>query len=74
VPVDARTSVSSNMLMPFTQHTGISSTLRIAKSWGLLRPQRRPMESRLGEDQKETGTHIWYSWFDLWSKTGRESK
>jgi len=74
VPVDTRTSASSNMLMPFTEHAGISSTLRIAKSWGVLRPQRRPIESRLGEDQKEAGTHIWERWFDLWPKTGRESK
>ena len=66
VPVDARTCAMPETLAPFALDVGISSTIRIAKSWGLLRQKRLQAEDPPRERQAETGLHIW----DLWSKSG----
>jgi hypothetical protein len=57
-------------LAPFALDVGISSTIRIAKSWGLLRQKRLQAEDPPRERQAETGLHIW----DLWSRIGHASK
>ncbi|HTV34589.1 MAG TPA: PHB depolymerase family esterase [Methylocella sp.] len=73
LPVDGRLGGWLDRLLPFIHDAGISSTLRIAKSWGLLR-SHRPIESQLVNAQKEGGSHIWDQWLDFWPKTGRASK
>lgn len=69
VPIDARTRAMPD-LAPFALDVGIASTIRIAKSWGLLRQKRMQTEDPPREHQAETGLHIW----DLWSRIGHASK
>ena len=57
-------------LAPFELEAGISSTLRIAKSWGLLRPMRDRTGDPVPEPEGETGLNLW----DLWSRIARASK
>jgi poly(hydroxyalkanoate) depolymerase family esterase len=70
VPIDAKSRATPETLAPFVLDAGISSTMRIAKSWGLLRKARRPAEDSARERQIETGFHIW----DLWSRIAGASK
>jgi len=69
LPIDMKSRATPGTLPPFGLDVGISSTLRIAKSWGLLR-QTRDTEVPSTEYQRETGFHI----SDLWSRIARASK
>jgi poly(hydroxyalkanoate) depolymerase family esterase len=62
LPIDMKSRATPGMLPPFGLDVGISSTLRIAKSWGLLR-QTRNTEDPPPENPSKTGFHI----SDLWS-------
>jgi poly(3-hydroxybutyrate) depolymerase len=66
LPVDAKSRGLTGTLAPFVLEAGISSTIRIAKSWALLRQERSEAE----DPPQESGFHIW----DLWSRIGRASK
>jgi poly(hydroxyalkanoate) depolymerase family esterase len=70
LPVDAKSRAMPGTLPPIVLDAGISSTIRIAKSWGLLRHERRQAEDPPQESQGETGFHIW----DLWSRIERALK
>jgi len=69
LPVDAKSHGLTGTLAPFVPEAGISSTIRIAKSWGLLRQERSEVEDP-PQEYNESGFHIW----DLWSRIGRASK
>jgi feruloyl esterase len=70
LPSDVRTRAMPGALAPFELDPGISSTIRIAKSWGLLRQTRRPVEDPPPEILSEIGVNVW----DLWSTIGRALK
>jgi poly(hydroxyalkanoate) depolymerase family esterase len=63
VPVDAKMRGLSGPLAPFMLDAGISSTVRIAKTWGLLR--QTDGEDTLAVPQRGTkpSLHILGSWF-----------
>jgi hypothetical protein len=69
LPVDAKSRGLTGTLAPFVLEAGNSSTIRIAKSWGLLRQERSEAEDP-PQKYNESGLHIW----DLWSRIGRASK
>jgi poly(3-hydroxybutyrate) depolymerase len=62
LPIDMKSRATPGMLSPFGLDVGISSTLRIAKSWGILR-QTRNTEDPPPENPGKTGFHI----SDLWA-------
>jgi poly(hydroxyalkanoate) depolymerase family esterase len=70
LPVDAKLRATPGTLAPIVLDAGISSTIRIAKSWGLLRQTRRPVEDPPPEILSEIGANVW----DLWSTIGRALK
>jgi poly(hydroxyalkanoate) depolymerase family esterase len=69
LPIDGKSRGLTGTLAPFVLEAGISSTIRIAKSWGLLRQERSEVEDP-PQEYNESGFHIW----DLWSRIGRASK
>jgi feruloyl esterase len=62
VPVDAKACGFSGTLAPFALDAGISSTIRIATSWGLLNSRTRDDDERKVR-KVETRFHILGSWF-----------
>jgi poly(hydroxyalkanoate) depolymerase family esterase len=58
VPIDLKMRARPGTLAPFELDAGISSTIRIAKSWGLLRDTRRQGEESPAERRSGTGFHI----------------
>lgn len=61
VPVDAKTHGLTGPLAPFIYDAGISSTVRIAKSWGLLR-QQQPGDEDLPPQRGKAGFHLRKFW------------
>ncbi len=70
VPIDARSRPAQKALVPFAVDAGISSTMRIAKSWGLLQETRRKAGEPPKEHRSEAGFHIW----DRWPIIGRAAR
>ncbi|HUI21138.1 MAG TPA: PHB depolymerase family esterase [Methylocella sp.] len=69
VPIDARSGTIPKSLTPLGLETGVSSTIRIAKSWGILRQAPRLLPEPPPERHSETSFSIW----DLWSRIGGAS-
>jgi poly(hydroxyalkanoate) depolymerase family esterase len=63
VPVDAKTRGLLGPLAPFVFDAGISSTIRIAKSWGLLQPSRRQENDMRSTCHGEPRFRFLPSWF-----------
>lgn len=64
VPIDAKTLARPGALVtPFAFDAGISSTLRIAKSWDLLQHPQRRDDLAQPQTQSESWLHMLESWF-----------